>query len=343
VSGWTRAFSGNARGPRDVDSALRSALLAVLERDLDTAEEMITSVLRTDSSGLTPYLALAGLYRMRGEVGRAIRIHQNLLLRADLDERSRAVVLAHLAGDFLQGGFLRRAIASYEEVLDGDPKHLPALRALVRLYADVREFPRAIEVARRLAKREGRNSDADVAGLLVEGARVEQAEGRNEDARKTIKKALRRDRGRVLAWLTLGDLEAERGKTRAALAAWSKIPELEIASGHLVYAKLEATYAALGKPREFETFVRRLLDTHADDPGLRLALARHLSARGDVDLAVQELSVVLERWPDHIEARGVLARLFLSEHREADAARALGDLLDVLDRQGLLAGEGKLP
>ena len=76
--------------------------------------------------------------------------------------------------------------------------------------------------------------------------------------------------------------------------------------------------------------------------GLRGLLEKH-GKGGDVDLAVQELSVVLERWPDHIEARGVLARLFLSEHREADAARALGDLLDVLDRQGLLAGEGKLP
>ncbi len=77
MSWWRRAFGGRARAPRDVDTALRSALLAVLDRDLDAAEEMLTRALRLDSRGGDSFLVLARLYRMRGEIGRAIRIHQN--------------------------------------------------------------------------------------------------------------------------------------------------------------------------------------------------------------------------------------------------------------------------
>ena len=69
------------------------------------------------STAVEAHLALGRLYRMRGEVGRAIRVHQNLLLRSDLAREHMQTALEDLAEDFRQGGFLQRAIASYEEVL----------------------------------------------------------------------------------------------------------------------------------------------------------------------------------------------------------------------------------
>lgn len=342
MSWWRRAFGSGPREPDDADAALRGALLAVLERDLDEAERLLAAAARLDSTGVEPYLALARLYRMRGEIGRAIRIHQNLLLRSDLDASQKQVVLADLAADFHQGGFLRRAIASFEEVLAIDPRHLPALRALVRLFADVREYPRAIEMARRLARREGKSGGEGEAALLVEMAEAAQAEGRSEDARRAVKRALRKDRTRVGAWLTLGALEAERGRAKAALAAWTRVPELDRHSGPRVYPQLEATYAALGRPRDYEAYLRKLLTEREDDPGARIALARTLAARGDVDDAVAELRRVCERDPDDLEARGTLGRILLSEHRDPEAIKELAELLDVLDRRGLLAGRRSL-
>ena len=77
--GWlARAFGGGARGPRDLDSEVCSALLSVLDQNLDRAEETLVRALRSDADGFESYLALARLYRMRGEIGRAIRVHQNL-------------------------------------------------------------------------------------------------------------------------------------------------------------------------------------------------------------------------------------------------------------------------
>ena len=341
--GWlSRAFGGDARAPKDADSALESALLAVLDRDLDRAEAMLSAAVRLASDDDVAYLALARLYRMRGEIGRAIRIHQNLLLRLSPQSPLGKLAMADLGADFAQGGFLRRAIASYEQVLAQDPKHQASLRALVRLLADVREFPRAIELARRLARLERRDPAPTEAALLVAMADAARAEGRSEEARKAVKRALRKDARSVRAWIVLGELEAERGRARAALAAWLRVPGLDRRAGPLVYPQLEATYAALGRTREFETCLRGLLEARPDDRGARLALARTLAARGDGEPALAELARLLEREPDDLEARATLGRILLTEARDAEVAKAHGELIEALERQGLLRARESL-
>lgn len=336
MSWLARLFRRGARGPGGVDGALRAALCAVLERDWDEAERLLSGAAQLDPDGVVAYLSLARLLRQRGEIGRAIRIHQNLLLRTDLEPAESLAALSGLAADFRQGGFVRRAIASYEEVLAREPRHREALSALVRLHADVRDHARAIQMARRLAKVEGRSSRPDEAQLLVEMARTALAEGRSDDARRALKRALRRDRSCVPAWLALGVHESECGRKKAALDAWRRVPALDRSRGPLVYPRLDAAYAALERGDDYERYLRELLDERPEDAGARLALARALAARGGVDDAVAELRRLLEREPEDLEARGMLGRILLAEHRDQEATKEYAELLDVLDRQDLL-------
>lgn len=332
MSWWRRALGRDRRAPDDADAALRGALLAVLDRELDEAERLIVAAARLDSTGVEPYLALARLYRMRGEIGRAIQVHQNLLLRKDLSPEQTVDVLADLAADFQRGGFLQRAIASYDEVLAHVPKHKQALRALVSLLADVRDYPRAIEMSKRLAKLAPDGTFASEAELLVQSATAAHAEGRSDDARKALKRALRRDPTAVRAWIALGEIEAERGRTKAALSAWSKVPTLDRKAGAQVYPRLEASYAAADRARDFEGYLEKLIDERPDDVEARLALARARAARGASEEAIAQLRGALERDPDHIETRTTLGRILLAENRDGEAPKAYAELLDVLER-----------
>ncbi|MDX1578395.1 MAG: tetratricopeptide repeat protein, partial [Gemmatimonadota bacterium] len=257
---WLRALRGRRRRPRDADAAVRQALLRVLEDELDAAEELLSRVARADSDRVDAYLALARLYRRRGEIGRAIRVHQNLLLRRELPEAVRDEALRGLAGDFQRGGFLQRAIAAWEEVLERRPDDGGALAALARLEADARDHERAIELERRLARLEGRDPRGREAELRVRQAETALAEGRGDDARKALRKALRRDPQNARAWLQLGELEAQRGRSRRALAAWQRVPALDRRAAVEVYPRLEAAWAALGRAPEYEAFLTRLVE-----------------------------------------------------------------------------------
>jgi hypothetical protein len=79
-----------------------------------------------------------------------------------------------------------------------------------------------------------------------------------------------------------------------------------------------------------------VLEKRPDDGAARLALARALSARGEMGEAVAELRRILERYPDDLQARATLGRLLLAEHREPEVAKAYAELLDVLERRDLL-------
>ena len=342
MGGIGRLFARRRRDPSDADALLRGALLSVLDRDLAEAERLLSRAVRADDRAVEPYLALGRLYRMRGEVGRAIQVHQNQLLRQDLNPEQITLALSELAADFREGGFVGRAIATYEEVLTRSPRHAEALQALVALRAGEKDFDAAIEMSRRLKKLEGERPNLAEAALRVEMAEQAAAEGRSDDARKALKRALRRDRKSVRAWLALGLLEAERGRDRAALAAWSKVPEVERRQGPLVYPRLAAAYAALGRPRDFESHLRGLIKAEPGDPHARLALARALAARGDMKGAEQVLRELVELRPDDLEPRSALLRLRAASIEDPALAGDLEGLLETLERQDILRDWEKL-
>lgn len=334
---WRRGERALARTREERERAFRDALQAALDGDLDAVEAELSAIVRADSDEVDGYLALGRLYRRRGEIGRAIRIHQNLLLRSDLEAPQREQALEGLASDFQKGGFLRRALAAWHEVLEGRPRHPAALEAIVRLHADAREYDEALAAHRKLAKLREDGAAAREARLLLEMAEGAQREGRTDDARKALRRALKKDETLAVAWLRLGELEVEKGRSKKAIEAWRKVVEVDRAAAARVYPKLEAGYAAIGKASEFEALLRGLLADRPGDVAARLALARHLAARGDAHAALDELQQLLDANGDHLPAQGARAGILVSEGREAEAVKALDELLGVLDRQGLLS------
>ena len=318
------------------DAAFRVALPAVLEGDLDAAEQALAEVVRDDSTQIEVYLALGQLYRRRGEIGRAIRIHQNLLLRSDLAPADRERALRGLARDFRKGGFLIRAISAYEELRDKRPRDPETLAALARLRADVRDFDGALDAQRRLSRVTREDGSGVEARLWLERSEAAHAEGRSDEARRALEKCLGLDASLALAWVRLGELEAERGKSKKALAAWQKALQVDRRVGAHVYPRLEAAFAAVGRARQFEVDLRAHLASLPEDALARLALVRSLAARGDAGAALLEAEALLEREPERIDAHAARARVLLTEGRDAEAAKALAELLDLLERQGVL-------
>jgi lipopolysaccharide biosynthesis regulator YciM len=341
-----RLFSSRHRRV-EPEEALGRALLAALEPgNLDETEEWLSEVVRRDSDAVSAYLALARVYRRRGEVGRSIHLHQNLLLRRDLGADERLMAVAELAEDFRVGGFLQRALASFEEVLAHEPGHREALRATVSIFADLQDYSSALGQLRRLEKVQKQSDPVREAELLFQLAAAAHAEGRNDAARKAVKRALRRDSGNVDAGILLGRLEAERGRDKAALEAWQRV----LAQGSPVrggdpeevdlYSMVEASFAALHRARDYEGFLRELLEKRPGDGQAIAALARTLSARGEVGSAIAELSDALDRVPESLELHVLLGRLLLSEGREREALAEFSEILDCLDeRKGLLVQE----
>src|SRR5690606_28359827 len=89
----------------------------LLNEQPDKAIDTFITALEVDSNTVEPYLALGNLFRRRGEVDRAIRVHQDLIQRPHLTPSQKGQALLELGLDYMRAGMLDRAENLFLETL----------------------------------------------------------------------------------------------------------------------------------------------------------------------------------------------------------------------------------
>jgi lipopolysaccharide biosynthesis regulator YciM len=134
---------------RNLPDSYFRGLNFLLNEKPDQAIDAFIEVAKLNPETIDLHFALGSLFRRRGEIERAIRVHQNLLQRADLPSLQREQALHELAQDYLRAGLLDRAEAAFEQ-LKGTRFAPEALRALIRVHETERDWPQAIIAAQAL-------------------------------------------------------------------------------------------------------------------------------------------------------------------------------------------------
>lgn len=150
--GWLAArfdFRQMLRETRTLPDSYFKGLNFLLNEQPDRAIDAFVEVAKLDPETTELHFALGSLFRRRGEMERAIRVHQSLLSRSDLPDTEREHAQHELAHDYLKAGMLDRAESAFEQLKD-TRYALPALRSLIRIYESEHDWPRAIEAVRTL-------------------------------------------------------------------------------------------------------------------------------------------------------------------------------------------------
>lgn len=201
----------------------------LLSDEPDKAIEAFIHAVRINSETVEIHLSLGNLYRARGEVGRAIRIHQNIIARPDLSDANHTAALFALAEDYRQGGFLDRAVDAYRRVLAVDPQHRKALAGLQMLHEREARWDLALEVLRSCERVSGQNDPRRKAHLLLhhgleqQEKREKSKEGKPEslfDVIQPFLSAIKVYPGCVEAYRLLGEAQLAAGKPRDAIKSF---------------------------------------------------------------------------------------------------------------------------
>lgn len=124
----------------------------LLSEQSDKAVDHFIELLQVDDETIDTHLALGNLFRSRGEVDRAIRIHQNLISREGLTVDQKNLALQQLAKDYMVSGFFDRAEKIFEQLIE-EPEHREqALQQLVTIYQQTREWNKAIKYGNDLVR-----------------------------------------------------------------------------------------------------------------------------------------------------------------------------------------------
>ena len=268
----------------------------VLNEQPDKALEAFIKVLEVDSETAETHLALGRLYRQRGEVDRAIRIHQNLIARESLALGQRHAALLELGRDYTAAGLLDRAEAIYAELVEANAHQVLALRQLVEIYEREKDWGRAAATARRLQGVTRDSLAPVIAQYCCEQAERSRLEGDLDAALTSVAEALEVDKTCARASLLEGDIRADRQEWRGAIAAYERVEQQDPDYLPETVARLRHCYSQLGQPDALLSFLRRILERDGGST-VTLAVAELTCEREGRSQAVQFLSQRLAQRP----------------------------------------------
>lgn len=226
IAGWAMGRFGEQdtmepAPPLNIDYL--KGLNFLLNEQTDQALEHFLKMVRVDDKTIETHFALGSLFRRRGEVDRAIRIHQNIMARPDLASEQRDQALYSLAKDYNHAGLLDRAEKLFSKLAEGSRYQVQALENLCRIYEQEKEWQRAIEAGQKLEVLGGRSLGLQIAHYYCELAEAAASSGNYTAARSFVKKA-QTGRPRTLRGaLTRAHIARDTEDNKTALKLYNRI------------------------------------------------------------------------------------------------------------------------
>lgn len=332
IGRWVRRGGAKKDGSKvsKGDKAFFKGFQYILSNDRDQAIEEFTKSVQVNSDTVETYMALGNLYRSRGDIDRAIRIRQSIILRPNIDEQIRLRALFDLGLDYRKGGFLNRALKTLLEVVQRTPSSVEALKEIERIYEELKDWENAYRTRQkiaRLAKGDHRNI---LAHYLVETAKVHQEKGNPAKAISLYNKAISAHRSCVDAYLHLGDLYFDRQEYKKAISTWKKTVTVAPRFTFLAYQRLEGAYSKMKNLKPVGDFLKECARSDAD-AFTHMALARYLYIENDIEGALMEIKNVLDLDPSFWEARKFKGEILITHGQEKDAMADYRELIEHLN------------
>ena len=330
ASGWYAARRSEARSGRRLTPDYFRGLHYLLNDQPDRAIEVFIKVLEIDEETAETQLALGNLYRRRGEVDRAIRLHQNLVARPAVTDDLRMEAHLELAQDYLSAGVLDRAEDIYRDLVGAEAHRVQALRHLLDIYEQEKDWEQARTTAMELAAATGTEQGAVISQYLCERALQSISIGQTDHALDLLRAARKAHPACARASLHEGDILISRGDLDSALGAYRRIEEQDADYLPEVIGRIQKCYEDLGRREAAHGYLKRVLERYGgmtvmlalaemirEERGnsaaihfMLDALAKRPTVRGFDRLLEFATDTATVEVPDHLEVmKGLLAQL----------------------------------
>ncbi|MBS0455818.1 MAG: lipopolysaccharide assembly protein LapB [Proteobacteria bacterium] len=332
ASGWYAGRRGGAlqtgHRVRRLTNTYFRGLNYLLNEQPDKAIELFMQLAEADKDTVETQFSLGHLFRRRGEVDRAIRLHQGLIARGGLSEEQRKYAMLELGEDYMRAGLLDRAETLFTDLVQADVSVPQALRHLISIYQAERDWEKAISHARSFEDATGEPMGVLIAQFQCELAEQARLQGDPPTARARIADAYAADPHSTRAGILEGQIELAAGNDTAAIRALERVPRQDIDYLPEVLKPLLDAYQRGHDTARARAFLAEMIERY---PGFApvLALSRIVRAEEGVDAARRLVSLQVRQRPS---VRGQAALIDLSLELPADAPATLANLKQISDQ-----------
>lgn len=314
LSGWV---IGRRRIANHRSNERLMGLSDLMARRPEKNAEFIVQWLEANKETIDTHLTLGSLFRRRGEVDKAIGIHQNLITKPNLTQEQRAHSLLELSRDYMRAGVLDRAEHILLELITKDQELEASYQHLIEIYQQSKDWGRAIEMAEKLEKTSHQDMSHHVAHFNCELAEQRWLRGDREEALYYLKRAKSANSKCVRVSLLLGDIEANAGHFKAAIHSYQQVEHQDQAFLSEVVFPLARCYEGLGNPEGMVKYLTTCMQTHPTLAAV-ITFSDWLCKTQGEEEAVK---FVVEHLRKHPSVRGLLRLVQFNTSRSEAAGR----------------------
>ena len=274
LTGWYLARKGRDFGLPDLTNKLHSdyflGLNHLINEEPDKAVDIFIRLVEVDSDTVETHLALGSLFRRRGEVDRAIRIHQNIIARPSLAKNQRIQAMQSLGLDYLKAGVLDRAENIFQELVSvgADPKQ--NFVHLLNIYQQQKNWESAIKTAQKLEALVAKSQKKNIAHYYCELAETAFQKSDWDATKKYLKQAVNSDKNSARTSLLLGKIAMKKNDFKSAIKHFQKVKSQDPDYLSEAIPLLIQCYAYLNNESDLVEYLRECLDEY---PRISIVLA----------------------------------------------------------------------
>lgn len=299
-AGWILARSTSSRGERKRNRHFSNryfqGLNYLLDEQPDKAIAVFIEMAEVTSDTIETHLALGSLFRRRGEVERAIRVHQNIIAKPGLDDRQRTRALLELGEDYMRAGLFDRAENLFNELIELESHAPSALRNLLDIYQQEKDWEKALQQAQKLEAVTDEKMGLTMAHFCCEMAEIDLKADKPAAARKHLRQARRYFPESIRARFILARIARQQNMFSEALDVYEEIAGMDMEYIHEVLQPyLECAQAA----EEFPRALAQMGSWAENYDGVSLLLSQTAVTREEqgIEAATRYLADALTRRP----------------------------------------------
>lgn len=333
--GWVMGRNSLRQAQRKQSSILSKhyyrGLNFLLSEQPDKAVDTLIKMIDLNNDTVETHIAMGNFFRHRGEIDRAIRVHQNLVSRDEIQPVQRENALKELGKDYTQAGFLERAENAYLQLLNSEKHYLNAQESLFKIYQTTKEWNRAIDLAERMVACHGDSDDIHrrLAHFYCEQAQKSLDENEQETAATYLQQAVQSDDKAVRPWLMLGRLAIERNAYQDGFDCLKEVATRDKNWFSEAVPLLEHCAEQSGDWEQFE----RIIDEYVGHCATSyLAKVNLMARRGEIEESADMLYEQLRKKPT-MKGFATLMRLYIESHKQDPSASSLALLKGLVEQQ----------
>jgi len=301
----------------------------LLSNQQDKAVDLFLEMLKEDTGTVEAHLTLGNLFRSRGEVDRAIRIHQTLMESASLTYEQRLLAVQQLGRDYMAAGLYDRAEEMFNQLVDETDFRISALQQLLQIYQATSEWQKAIDVAERLVKLGKDKQRVEIAHFYCELALQQMGNEDMDKAMTLLRKGAAADRSSARVSIMMGRVYMAKGDYQKAVESLLRVIEQDKELVSETLEMLQTCYQQLGMAEEWVAFLRRCVEENTGAYA-ELMLADVVQEHEGSDTAQVYITRQLQRHP----TMRVFHKLMDYHLHDAEEGRAKESLMVLRDMVG---------